>query len=122
MRSNVFAKASPRWTKFSASCRLSRFGLLPARLATGSSRLRSSSALIAETRRMEPNPTVRWLNKGVQHHDNPRQWEKRGGGCSRMGGDSRGQALFELARPFRSEEHTSELQSPVHLVCRLLLE
>src|SRR5690348_17420947 len=26
----------------------------------------------------------------------------------------------ELAR--RSEEHTSELQSPVHLVCRLLLE
>src|SRR5438876_5323352 len=30
------------------------------------------------------------------------------------------------ARPFwyrpRSEEHTSELQSPVHLVCRLLLE
>src|SRR5690348_2471502 len=35
---------------------------------------------------------------------------------------------FEVvARPgahkaFRSEEHTSELQSPVHLVCRLLLE
>src|SRR6267154_6887024 len=26
------------------------------------------------------------------------------------------------ARPARSEEHTSELQSPVHLVCRLLLE
>src|SRR5690348_18106669 len=25
-------------------------------------------------------------------------------------------------RPSRSEEHTSELQSPVHLVCRLLLE
>src|SRR4051794_41673122 len=24
--------------------------------------------------------------------------------------------------PRRSEEHTSELQSPVHLVCRLLLE
>src|SRR5438876_9253845 len=27
-----------------------------------------------------------------------------------------------LRRRFRSEEHTSELQSPVHLVCRLLLE
>src|SRR5690348_17715172 len=27
----------------------------------------------------------------------------------------------EATRP-RSEEHTSELQSPVHLVCRLLLE
>src|SRR5690348_17530591 len=26
------------------------------------------------------------------------------------------------ASPARSEEHTSELQSPVHLVCRLLLE
>src|SRR4051794_41214906 len=26
------------------------------------------------------------------------------------------------ARRARSEEHTSELQSPVHLVCRLLLE
>src|SRR5690348_17556122 len=32
-----------------------------------------------------------------------------------MGGES-----ATLAR--RSEEHTSELQSPVHLVCRLLLE
>src|SRR5690348_3560972 len=27
-----------------------------------------------------------------------------------------------LAKMARSEEHTSELQSPVHLVCRLLLE
>src|SRR5690348_17749948 len=31
------------------------------------------------------------------------------------------EALDLLARE-RSEEHTSELQSPVHLVCRLLLE
>src|SRR5690348_18207743 len=28
----------------------------------------------------------------------------------------------QLSRLGRSEEHTSELQSPVHLVCRLLLE
>src|SRR5690348_17724470 len=27
-----------------------------------------------------------------------------------------------MTTPTRSEEHTSELQSPVHLVCRLLLE
>src|SRR5690348_17583144 len=27
-----------------------------------------------------------------------------------------------MAASMRSEEHTSELQSPVHLVCRLLLE
>src|SRR5258708_21185531 len=30
--------------------------------------------------------------------------------------------MAELAIPRRSEEHTSELQSPDHLVCRLLLE
>src|SRR5438876_3200160 len=35
------------------------------------------------------------------------------GGSSRRNGRS---------RSTRSEEHTSELQSPVHLVCRLLLE
>src|SRR5258708_29340180 len=33
---------------------------------------------------------------------------------------SPGDRSFSLAR--RSEEHTSELQSPDHLVCRLLLE
>src|SRR5947208_11052170 len=29
---------------------------------------------------------------------------------------------FSCSHPDRSEEHTSELQSPDHLVCRLLLE
>src|SRR5690348_17699145 len=31
-------------------------------------------------------------------------------------------AFSSLVPASRSEEHTSELQSPVHLVCRLLLE
>src|SRR5690348_18260448 len=31
-------------------------------------------------------------------------------------------SVTEVAMASRSEEHTSELQSPVHLVCRLLLE
>src|SRR2546426_8162926 len=31
-------------------------------------------------------------------------------------------ATIDLVRPRRSEEHTSELQSPCNLVCRLLLE
>src|SRR5205807_9653731 len=31
------------------------------------------------------------------------------------------QLVENLAEPFRSEEHTSELQSPCNLVCRLLL-
>src|SRR6266487_6694214 len=39
----------------------------------------------------------------------PRPWWRRSPWASR-------------ARSARSEEHTSELQSPVHLVCRLLLE
>src|SRR5258708_26066139 len=30
--------------------------------------------------------------------------------------------ILNLAQRVRSEEHTSELQSPDHLVCRLLLE
>src|SRR5690348_17471728 len=30
--------------------------------------------------------------------------------------------IIPVRRTGRSEEHTSELQSPVHLVCRLLLE
>src|SRR5258708_22305122 len=33
-----------------------------------------------------------------------------------------GRARMEVIPDFRSEEHTSELQSPDHLVCRLLLE
>src|SRR5205814_8106117 len=34
----------------------------------------------------------------------------------------RGEACCEVRWPVRSEEHTSELQSLRHLVCRLLLE
>src|SRR3989449_7544113 len=34
----------------------------------------------------------------------------------------RGSAVFGEFRVARSEEHTSELQSRLHLVCRLLLE
>src|SRR5205809_1419448 len=40
------------------------------------------------------------------------------------GAGAQGPPLHPLAdrRPARSEEHTSELQSRLHLVCRLLLE
>src|SRR5690348_18111473 len=42
-------------------------------------------------------------------------------GCAQDGAPG---AKMEIGsdRYLRSEEHTSELQSPVHLVCRLLLE
>src|SRR5437764_15323735 len=42
---------------------------------------------------------------------------RRRWGC--RSGDLRGR---RAAREHRSEEHTSELQSPMYLVCRLLLE
>src|SRR4051794_4734331 len=38
------------------------------------------------------------------------------------GWDEAGELTPASSQPRRSEEHTSELQSPVHLVCRLLLE
>src|SRR5438876_12094051 len=41
-------------------------------------------------------------------------------GTTRCGSDCRRPRRHQVHA--RSEEHTSELQSPVHLVCRLLLE
>src|SRR5258708_21775820 len=59
----------------------------------------------------------------------------RSGHCSPVQASSSAEALTRASRPCsvvisaasrsaksRSEEHTSELQSPDHLVCRLLLE
>src|SRR2546426_7554124 len=46
-----------------------------------------------------------------------------GGRWARLvGGPSRGPVRQQPGRHRRSEEHTSELQSPCNLVCRLLLE
>src|SRR5438309_8265321 len=42
--------------------------------------------------------------------------------CARAGNRSVGRAGFRPGARSRSEEHTSELQSQFHLVCRLLLE
>src|SRR2546429_2613026 len=53
----------------------------------------------------------RTLHRGAQRRD---------GGQAR--GQDRGGTAAGDRRPGRSEEHTSELQSRLHLVCRLLLE
>src|SRR2546422_11365322 len=45
-----------------------------------------------------------------------------GGGAAGPGGLDRGGVQHLLPGRARSEEHTSELQSRLHLVCRLLLE
>src|SRR2546426_8538842 len=50
---------------------------------------------------------------------------RRGGadrGSAEPGGRGRGRERHAPDLPDRSEEHTSELQSPCNLVCRLLLE
>src|SRR5256885_7935189 len=60
-------------------------------------------------------------------HDAPFGWERRREGDHaerqqrRHEGDDRRERKQRLVR-HRSEEHTSELQSPCNLVCRLLLE
>src|SRR5438552_12978285 len=52
-----------------------------------------------------------------------RHSERRGPpGCRETCSTSTRAACRLLRRSERSEEHTSELQSPDHLVCRLLLE
>src|SRR4051794_41448871 len=73
--------------------------------------------------RLSPLPLPAALPIWGEQGDDPRR-------SQRVGGDRiapRGPVLAEDQQPGahrqpRSEEHTSELQSPVHLVCRLLLE
>src|SRR5690348_15158530 len=56
-----------------------------------------------------------------RHRHPPRDRPARGH-APRAGGEERPPGSREPTTYTRSEEHTSELQSPVHLVCRLLLE
>src|SRR2546426_11140450 len=62
--------------------------------------------------RAEPGEQDRRLHLRARHRERPVDRPERGAtdGDRRMPGDR------------RSEEHTSELQSPCNLVCRLLLE
>src|SRR5258708_29076616 len=64
---------------------------------------------------------------GHQHGSRHRCFRFRGCGCERSRVPTRSDSCFAAASvrsssSGRSEEHTSELQSPDHLVCRLLLE
>src|SRR5690348_18057745 len=58
-----------------------------------------------------------WLNVVVAGYG----WCGRGV-AMRAKGHGANVIITEINPTKRSEEHTSELQSPVHLVCRLLLE
>src|SRR2546429_3632300 len=61
---------------------------------------------------------------GAQQHFPVRQPRDVGecGGHQQQVGALLGKATVQLGKTQRSEEHTSELQSRLHLVCRLLLE
>src|SRR5690348_17499369 len=52
----------------------------------------------------------------------PDEREADHGGAGGDGAHFDARVIERFEREDRSEEHTSELQSPVHLVCRLLLE
>src|SRR5690348_9328368 len=58
----------------------------------------------------EPRALPKWLMQ-VAHHE-----------CYRLKRQNQRLVSRDADPDLRSEEHTSELQSPVHLVCRLLLE
>src|SRR2546426_7025044 len=70
-----------------------------------------------------PYTTLFRSRRSVQAFGSPALAEQRqisGARCSRAGSERWHAAAVEEA--LRSEEHTSELQSPCNLVCRLLLE
>src|SRR5690348_17605648 len=67
--------------------------------------------------RRPPRSTLFPYTTLFRSRDPVRHWHK---GRVVLIGDAAHPTLQSLAQ--RSEEHTSELQSPVHLVCRLLLE
>src|SRR3989449_4357023 len=78
----------------------------------------------ARVRRLRGNHPRRQLRRRRGDRVGPRAL---GAARGSRGGDEKGKAAVRAARlqaqgQVRSEEHTSELQSRLHLVCRLLLE
>src|SRR2546429_5130403 len=64
----------------------------------------------------EAPPSRRWHRRHRESQSLPLEWNQ-------IQGELRQQrASFDRRANRRSEEHTSELQSRLHLVCRLLLE
>src|SRR5258708_14180912 len=59
----------------------------------------------------------RWLKEHLQHAES-----RLNSATEELGSRSIEELLSHFDSQCRSEEHTSELQSPDHLVCRLLLE
>src|SRR5689334_24681699 len=60
--------------------------------------------------------------RGLVQGTGPGRDPRRAGAVEPAAAPARADRLRSPARAARSEEHTSELQSQFHLVCRLLLE
>src|SRR5256885_12666349 len=76
-----------------------------------------------------PYPPLFRSQLAAADHDLPAARQRRGGEHERgravvdhVHGGRVGHRLGQCGQRVRSEEHTSELQSPCNLVCRLLLE
>src|SRR2546422_2736464 len=79
-------------------------------------RQREAQAVQVAVPPIEPLPRlIQSLARGVVRRGEPRE-------ILRAVGPERGRRGALRRRGLRSEEHTSELQSRLHLVCRLLLE
>src|SRR5207244_10442908 len=78
------------------------------------------------TRRSSDLPRAEARGTPARRSSRTRTPARCGSGRSRGSGSCEGRCASARARQLleegRSEEHTSELQSPDHLVCRLLLE
>src|SRR2546422_3894018 len=95
---------------------------LPRTIAPAARRRRTTvaSAVGTESARIFEPPVVRTpavLNRSLSPRGTPRS-----GPCTRPATRSASAARAASSALSRSEEHTSELQSRLHLVCRLLLE
>src|SRR5690348_17568126 len=80
------------------------------------------STLFPYTTLFRSRPQTQRCQCCLEHWHFPPHLLLRRTGVPRVRTRSEGMPVCRHVAPLRSEEHTSELQSPVHLVCRLLLE
>src|SRR5438552_12190341 len=85
----------------------------PTRRSSDLCRYRSSAAVASP-----PRTRAMRARKGLLSDMKAFSWAVLGGTSNA----AHENAFMSDNNPFRSEEHTSELQSPDHIVCRLLLE
>src|SRR6266487_7002089 len=93
------------------------------RRPTARTQSRAASRSASSSVRGPGRPATRLLRLDVMCHTVTRECDQRSPPLGRRGRDDPRPCAYPPRHGAgRSEEHTSELQSPVHLVCRLLLE